>query len=62
MMAHGEAHPIPRARLHQLQPFHHVKLRINKPQYLTFVRKIYKLFLTRFLEVPSQGGSSETLS
>ena len=40
----------------------HFKLWVNKPQYLTFVRKIYKLFLTRFLEVPSQGGSSETLS
>ena len=26
MMAHGEVHPIPRARLHQIQPFHHVRI------------------------------------
>ena len=39
-----------------------IKLVVNKPQCLTFPRKIYKLSLTRFLEVSSQGGSSETLS
>ena len=40
----------------------HVKLLINKPQYLTFPCKKWIRILTRFLEVPYQGGSSETLS
>ena len=39
-----------------------IKLRINKPQYLTFPCKKWIRILTRFLEVPCQGGSSETLS
>ena len=40
----------------------HIKLLVNKPQNLTFLCKNWIHLLTRFLEVPYQGGSSETLS
>ena len=39
-----------------------LKLLVNKPQYLTFLSKEWIRLLTRFLEVPYQGGSPETLS
>ena len=39
-----------------------IKLLVNKPQYLTFLCKKWIRLLTRFLEVPYQDGSSETLS
>ena len=39
-----------------------IKLLVNKPRNLTFLCKKWIHLLTRFLEVPYEGGSSETLS
>ena len=40
----------------------YIKLLLSKPQYLTFPCNKWIHFLTRFLEVPCEGGPSETLS
>ena len=42
--------------------FVQVKLLVNKPRNLTFLCKEWIYLWTRFLEVPYEGGSFETLS